>query len=372
MNTAVKMLETASFEATQVQATNAVLMIFGILALSLVIFSYVSSRLVKPLIELSKRFATVESGELSDRAEVSGNDEVATTLRHYNSMLDQVVSLFKEIIDNAVTIGKHSEALSKAASESAQGLQHQYTEIEQISSAINQMSATFKDVSSKIVIVAKDASQADEDANSARKVVKETSLSIIELHGEVRQVVAVIDHLSTDSLEISKVLDVINGIAEQTNLLALNAAIEAARAGENGRGFAVVADEVRALAGRTASSTLEIRTMIESLQQQSNQAVSAIEKSEQRAENGVNQSKITDEAIQRIADAVASIHDMNTQIAAAAEQQSRVVEEINHNIVKVAEFSENSYVNSENNTKMAQQISATMNKLHNLVKAFNF
>ena len=134
--------------------------------------------------------------------------------------------------------------------------------------------------------------------------------SMTQLSHEVDNVESAMTQLDAETKRVSNVLDVIKNVAEQTNLLALNAAIEAARAGEQGRGFAVVADEVRALARRTQESTA----------------------------------------------AVSRIHDMNTQIATAAEEQSYAAEEINKNVIRVVGLVQSTNKSAQHSTYIASNL----------------
>ena len=146
-------------------------------------------------------------------------------------------------------------------------------------------------------------------------VVSETIASIHSVAAEVGHAAEVIAELEGDSRNIGTILETIKGIADQTNLLALNAAIEAARAGEQGRGFAVVADEVRKLSQSTQEATARIQEMIEQLQIKAQAAVKVMEEGRQRVDASVGQAGNAGESLNKITRAVASIRDMNNEIA---------------------------------------------------------
>ncbi len=200
-------------------------------------------------------------------------------------------------------------------------------------------------------------------------MVSDTTESINALSARIDQAVEEVQGLESATANIETILEVINDIADQTNLLALNAAIEAARAGESGRGFAVVADEVRTLASRTQQSTTEIRTMIEQLQSGAKSVSDAMTESKHTAVSAVDNSQAANIALERIGSAIMRITEMNTQIAAAAEQQSLVAEEINTNTVKikdlstqVAETTENSSIAMQAQTENVREQDAVLNK----------
>jgi methyl-accepting chemotaxis protein len=166
------------------------------------------------------------------------------------------------------------------------------------------------------------------------------------------------------------VLDVIKAVAEQTNLLALNAAIEAARAGEAGRGFAVVADEVRGLAQRTQKSTEEIEALIGGLQHGSQQAANLMDSSRALTETTVELTRRAGTRLSEIAGAVSAIQSMNLQIAAAAEEQTAVAEEINRSVINVRNISEQTAAASEETAASSTELARLGNELQMLVSRF--
>ena len=239
-----------------------------------------------------------------------------------------------------------------------------------VASAMNEMSATVQEVARHATQTAEASQGADDESRAGVLVAEEAIAGIRDLIAEIESAAAVVQHVESDTASISEVLNVIKGIAEQTNLLALNAAIEAARAGEQGRGFAVVADEVRTLASRTQNSTEEIQTMIERLQHGVKNAVDAMAGAQERAVTGSESVEKATQSLHVIAAEVATINNMNLQIATAAEEQSAVAEEINHNITRISNIADNTSSGATQTARSSEDLLRLTAELRRLVSQF--
>ncbi|UGA53800.1 methyl-accepting chemotaxis protein [Vibrio sp. VB16] len=358
MNRAVQMMEVASNVNVRNNMQISMALIFSLLLLSGCFYLYVNRFLMKPLLPLREALKMLSKGNLTVYLPADDSqDEIGMLYRDYNDVLKDFSAILGSVVHSSEQLSVSSLQLNKAATENAIGMDKQYQEIELISTAMNEITATIQEVAVSSANASDYTNNAELEANKGRVTVKEAASTIDELNQQVQSVGDVVNTLNMNSLQISKVLDVINEIAEQTNLLALNAAIEAARAGESGRGFAVVADEVRGLAARTANSTSEIKTMVENLQSQAKQSVKAINISQEKATAGVKHMNEADVALKRIVEAVVAINEMNTHIATATKEESDVANDMNERIVHVADTSSKTRNNALNNQELAEHLS---------------
>ena len=309
-------------------------------------------------------------GDLSKRLDINTNDEVGELADSFNRFVDKLQATIKEIAQSSIHVSTSSEGLSLTAQSASQTAAKQQVETEQVATAINQMSATVQEVAQNAGDAANAADHADRESIAGKTIVQKTIESINSLAKDVENSADVIAKLKLESENIGTVLDVIKGIAEQTNLLALNAAIEAARAGEQGRGFAVVADEVRTLAQRTQESTREIERMIDGLQMGASNAEEVMSLSRQRAKETVDQASDAGNSLNAITESVSTIKQMNIQIAAAAEEQSSVANEINRSITNIQSIAQQSSDGSGETMRASQELANWGEDLQRIVNQF--
>ncbi|MBE4583703.1 methyl-accepting chemotaxis protein [Vibrio navarrensis] len=353
--------------ATQMMITTGVVAIIFIL-----MGVFLANSITKPIQQIALRFTDLGKGEgdLSQRIEVKGQDEIAQLSSGFNGFIEKIHATMKEVASTSMSLSEAAESVSAKASTTHNNSQEQRDQTIQVVTAINQMGATISEIASNAATAADTANQASDNTKLGREVVSKAKNVIARLADDVEATSQVVTQLATTTRDIGSILDVIRDISDQTNLLALNAAIEAARAGEQGRGFAVVADEVRNLASRTASSTEEIQKMINQLQSDAKDAVTAMDAGKTVTFEGV---EATDEAVHvlvSISERIADISDRNTQVATATEEQSTVVHTINQNIEEINAINEVTTSTAEELAEASRDLRLLSQRLDSMVGSF--
>ena len=349
------------------------LLIGGLIsAVALMCIWLMAHQIVAPIRAVVARLKDIASGEgdLTQRIDLRRDDEIGELAKWFNSFLNKLQSTISQVIDTVAGTRASAEQAASVAERTSAGMQAQYQEVDLVATAFEELSATALQVAGNANSAVAAANQADTAAQEGKYVVADTQEAMRKLMAVISDAKPVVEHLSANSENINDILVVIQGIAEQTNLLALNAAIEAARAGEQGRGFAVVADEVRNLAGRTQNAIVEIQTLIGQLQSGTEAVVKAIMTGHSQADLTLTKVDLSVSVLEQIIHAVATIHQMNEQIARAAQEQSGVADEINRNVSNIRDVSHTIRAEAASSAENGRELSALADKQQQLVGQF--
>ncbi|ROT95747.1 methyl-accepting chemotaxis protein [Marinobacter sp. R17] len=370
--TARKLQDTTHEQASTLISTVVLVLVISALVLILIIGLLIGARVIRRLNLLKDAAANIADGEgdLTRRVPETGKDEMTDMARALNRFIGRTQDTIREVNDAVADTRDQVRQLTGAAGDADSASQNQRAELEQLTSAMQEMGASIQQVAESIQLANSHVDTIKGDMTRNREITQQVNAQLNGLLEKVADTAEVINKLDSRSQEIGSVLDVIAGIAEQTNLLALNAAIEAARAGESGRGFAVVADEVRSLASRTQSSTEEIRASIESLQDGSRNAVTAIKSASKLAQEGQQSFTESDALMGNIDTATAQLFDMSSEVASMAEQQSSVSDEVNRNAVNISEAAEHASESVSQASNVARELDAPMQRLAETVGRF--
>lgn len=333
---------------------------------------FLANSIANPIKQIAQRFTDLGKGDgdLSQRIEVKGNDEIAQLSTGFNGFIEKIHQSMKEVASTSSALQSAAESVSEKSNRTHNNSQEQRDQTIQVVAAINQMGATISEIASNAATAAETANQASGNTDEGRAVVNKAKDAISRLAADIENTGKVVEQLASTTQDIGSILDVIRDISDQTNLLALNAAIEAARAGEQGRGFAVVADEVRNLASRTASSTDEIQKMINQLQNDAKDAVTAMASGKVVTQEGVSASDEAVNVLVNISDRIHDISDRNTQVATATEEQSTVVHTINQNIEEINSINEVTTSTAEELAEASQELRDLSGRLDKMVGSF--
>jgi len=371
-----------------------VFVIFGI-----IVAYFISVGITKPIKKMTRYVGQVAQGDLAvEPLQIKGSNEIAQLSSGIENMTEDLRSLITQIAQNAEQVAAMSEELTASSEQTsasiqqitssmqevAAGSEKQTSSIEEVDSHITTISNKMSEVVTSVTDVTDKAFQASAISEKGNTTIQDATEKMAVTSQAIQESAAVVERLSTYTNEIGDIVTLITQITDQTNLLALNASIEAARAGEHGKGFAVVAEEVRKLADQSLEATNSIRTRIETIKEESAQAVKSMAISSSNLAESSTTFNASGEAftdiyahvtaltkeMDHVNNVMSNINEGVSSIASSVEQVGVVAVQASGNIQNVAAASEEQSASIEEITASSNNLAEMAQQLRNIIQKF--
>ncbi len=293
-----------------------------------------NNRNQEAIMRLLDEMGSLAEGDLTVKATVT-EDMTGAIADSINFAVEQLRSLVQTINDTSVQVASSAQETQATAMHLAEAAEHQAQQINTATNRINEIATSINQVSRNSAESADVAQRSVEIATKGAGVVRQTIVGMDSIRGQIQETSKRIKRLGESSQEIGSIVELINDISEQTNILALNAAIQAASAGEAGRGFAVVADEVQRLAERTSNATKRIEALVQTIQADTNEAVSSMEQTTSEVVAGARLAEDAGTALGEIESVSNTLADLIQGISKAAQQQSVAASDITQTMTTI-------------------------------------
>jgi len=321
----------------------------------------------KQLAETNQAIEAIASGDLSQEIYQSGEDELSEMIKKINLMRENLIGIIRMLLGNVETLRNASTELSDIAVQNARDANEQLEIFKLVRQSVDKLSLSINKIESFVEMAGKITHQSDLKSTQGSKVIKETAEEMQIIAGVVSDMSSTAYEIDGQSHRITNITGSITDIANQTNLLALNASIEAARAGAAGLGFAVVATEVRKLAGKTASSTMEISNMVQTMQKNIEETKSKMESCVRIGVDLANSAGLSISEIQegskQVISAVKDIDSAFLEQVVVSQEIAGMIEQV---AVKVARHKESSSILIQS----AESLAGLSNELKKLTGRF--
>ena len=297
---------------------------------------------IEPVNEAASILEKVAARDMTARVKGDYKGDHAKIKIALNTAVNNLDEALSQVAQGTEQVSAAGQQISSGSQSLAQGANEQASSLEEVSSSLEEMASMTKQN-------AENASQAKELAGIANNNTAQGKQDMTRMSDSINKI-----KVSSD--QTAKIVKTIDEIAMQTNLLALNAAVEAARAGEAGRGFAVVAEEVRNLAQRSAQAAKNTADMIAD--------------SVRNADEGVKIAVDVSKSFESIATSNAKVNDLISEIAAASQEQSQGIDQVNTAVAQMDKVTQQNAANSEESASAAEELSSQAEELQNMVGQF--
>ena len=321
------------------------------------------------ILRLMNELQSVAEGDLTQEATVSEDitgaiaDSVNYTVEELRTLVLNVQGTVDRVVKTTSNVDAASAALLIKSNQ-------QLVEIRSTGQSVVEMASRINEVSDRAQESAVVARQSLQAAQTGLSAVQNTIDGMNVLRDHIQETSKRIKRLGESSQEVGEITELISDITEQTNVLALNAAIQAASAGEAGRGFSVVAEEVQRLAERSAAATQQIANLVKAIQTDTNNAMSAMERSAQGVVEGGKLSDAAGTALSEIDRVSRSMADRIDQISRAASTEAALADSVAQNIKKIFLVTEQTGEGTRATAGQVRELSRMAQELRNSVSRF--
>jgi len=321
------------------------------------------------ILRLLDEMGDLADGDLTASATVT-EDITGAIADSVNYTIDELRSLVTQINTTTLQVASAAQETQATALHLTDASDHQAQQITEVSTAITDMAGSIEQVSQNASQSSDVATQSVSLAAQGNEAVKKSINGMDTIREQIQETSKRIKRLGESSQQIGDIVELINDIAEQTNILSLNAAIQATMAGEAGRGFAVVADEVQRLAERSGNATKQIDALVKTIQSDTNEAISSMERSTTEVVSGAKLSQDAGASLEQIEAVSHRLADLINNISAAAKQQASAAVTTSDNMNVIQEITMQTSTGTNESAASIGRLLELTNELRTSVSGF--
>ncbi|GBU09248.1 chemotaxis protein [Gammaproteobacteria bacterium] len=309
------------------------------------------------------------SGDLRVQAKVT-DDITGTIADSFNYTVEELRGLVGTVKSSSTKVTSALISTSEVTDKLAEASYAQAVQIKNASNVIAQMNQAMIDVASQTLASAEIALNSTDAARSGAERVRMTIAGMDQIREHIQDTSKRIKLLGESSQEIGDIVELIDDISDQTHLLGLNASIQASAAGEAGKGFALVADQIQRLSERTGNATKRVEDLVKKIQSDTNEAITAMEKSTSEVVNGATLAERAGESLNEIESVSVRLATLIKNVSSASREVADLGEQANKNMETIRELTEQNVESTAITTHSVEQLKELASELRQSVSGF--
>ncbi|MCW8330659.1 methyl-accepting chemotaxis protein [Photobacterium sp. SDRW27] len=343
-----------------------------VLVMVLIVARLLANQLVAPINTLNGVLLNIVNGDwnLAQQVPVTSRDEIGAMSHSFNTFMAALRQRLTEVSQSTESVATITIQLDHLVQAVTKRSVEQAENVSNSAAAIEELATSSQSISEVVSVANQKMTRFEEHTQNTVRAINHAVTGMQSVQQETNTVAEKLHQLDSRANDINSIVEVIKDIADQTNLLALNAAIEAARAGEQGRGFAVVADEVRQLSERTAKATIEIGSMINTIQCDTSGTTDTMQLAVGQVDSCVQHADQANDSLNGFRTEITSVTEGMEEIAESVKEQAFAAEHLSSNVAALSNSADENRLSTQDAQQGVEELKRRATALRDVVHLF--